>query len=530
MNPSLKVNSARIKELFERLSSTQKVSLISVTMVTVIAIAFLLIWANRPQYTILFTDLSPTDASRIRDQLQDGKIAYKLQNGGTTILVSKDRVYDLRLQMAAEGIPSQAGVGYEIFDRANLGMSDFVQKLNYRRALEGELGRTVSSLAEVEDARVHVVLPEPSLFKQDQKKTTASVVLKFKGRSHLNEEQIRGISTLVARSVEGLEPENVTILDSFGNLLSGGNVADPLVGLSSTQMELSSKMEASLAAKAQSMLDGVLGPGRSIVRLSADLDFTSLDRTSEIFDPESQVVRSEERSQSTGGAVDGGPSKEENSLSNYEINKTVEHLVDAGGSIKRLSVAVMVDGTYKQGSGGALEYTPRSSDEMSSLANMVRGALGLRDERGDNLQITNIAFDKESFTDTNETWKAEERKDLIVTLLPKIIMGIVLLMLIFMLRGFLKSNLKSTGTILAQEGLMLAPATGGPPQLLPGQMQMQMQPKKALPKVNYQLPDMEDELSQEVMEGKAKKEQIADFTKNKPEVATMLLRSWLMEG
>lgn len=522
MNQFWRTIPKQFKELFDRLSASQKASLVGLTALTVIAVVALLIWANRPQYTILFTDLSNSDAAKIRDKLQDEKVSYRLQNGGSTVLVPSDRVYDLRLQLASEGIPSQPGVGYEIFDRTNLGMSDFVQKLNYRRALEGELSRTITSISEVEAARVHLVMPEPALFKEDEKQTTASVVLKFKGRSRLSEEQVRGIATLVARSVEGLEPENVTILDSNGNLLSGLKMADAAVGLSATQLELQHKVESYLAAKAQSMLDGVLSPGRSIVRVNAELDFQKLERTSEIYDPESAVVRSEERMESVSNEVDAPPTKEENSLTNYEINKTVEHLVSNGGSVKRLSAAVIVDGTYQTGADGKVQYTARSAKEMAALSNMVRGALGLDEPRGDVLEITNIAFDKESFTEQAESWAAAEKKDMIIALLPKALLGIVLVALLLMIRGFLKHNLKLTRSVLEMEPAVLT-SGASPAQLMPAYTGLQKLPGKVGMK------PVEEEITAEAREAAMRKEQIRAFAKAQPEAAAMLLKSWLLE-
>jgi flagellar M-ring protein FliF len=525
MNPLFNALPKQIKDIFGHLSASQKASLGGLTLLTVGAIVALLLWANRPQYTILFTDLSGTDASKIRDALKDDKVPYKLESGGSTILVPGDRVYDLRLQMAADGIPAQPGVGYEIFDRTNLGMSDFVQKLNYHRALEGELSRTITSITEVEKARVHLVMPEPALFKDDEKQTTASVVLKFKGRARLSEDQVRGIATLVSRSVEGLDPENITILDSNGNLLSGMKSASPSLGLSSTQMELQHKVENYLASKAQSMLDGILSPGRAIVRVSAELDFQQIERTSEIYDPESQVIRSEERMESTSNEGDSPPAKEENVLDNYEINKTVEHLVNNGGSIKRLSAAVIVDGNYKPDAGGKVEYTARKPEEMTALSGVVRGALGLREDRGDVLEISNIAFDKESFNEQTDTWATEEKKNLIITLLPKIVLAVVLIVLMMMIRGFLRNSIKTTTAVLAPENAAALAGGRRTPQLMPAYPNVQKLPAKMVAKPT----PLDTEMSEEARDMAQRREQISEFAKTKPEAATMLLKTWLLE-
>ncbi len=516
----------QFKAVFNRFSTGQKISIITITAVTIFATLFLLIIVNRPQYTILFSDLSSMDASAVRDRLQDEKVAYRLKDGGTTILVPKDKVYDLRLLLVSDGIPTQAGVGYEIFDRTNLGMSDFVQKLNYKRALEGELSRTISSIAEVEQARVHVVIPEPSLFREDEKETTASVVLKLRSRIRLHEDQIRGISILVARSVEGLESENVTILDSYGNLLTGGEMPDSNVGLSATQLELQHNVESYLAAKTQTMLDGVLGSGRSIVRVNSELDFQSIERTSEIYDPESAVVRSEERTETESTGTNAPQTKEENSLSNYEINKTVEHLVNNGGSIIRLSVAVMIDGHYVVGEDGNAVYSPRSVEEMNSLSNMVRGALGLRNDRGDVLEITNIAFDRETFAQSEDQWQTGEFKDLALVLVPKIILGVVLVLLLVMVRGFLRRHLSATQEALENGSAeQLSGLNTSQQQLMPGVTDR----KKGVP-LKALLHDMEDDVAPEVREAQAKRDQVTEFAQNKPEVATMLLRSWILES
>ncbi|MBU1651009.1 flagellar M-ring protein FliF, partial [bacterium] len=522
MNTNLKTLTEQLKQLFDKLTSTQKITLVTFTVLTVLAIGALMIFVNQPQYTILYSDLSPNDASAVRDQLQDAKITYQLRDGGNTILVPKDQVYDLRLQLAAEGIPGQVGAGYEIFDRTNLGMSDFVQKLNYRRALEGELARTIANIAEVEQARVHVVIPEAALFREDEKETTASVVLKMKSRARLQEGQVKGISVLISSAVEGLEPENVTILDSYGNLLSSSHNPDQMVGLTSTQMELQHNIEAHLAYKAQTMLDRVLGPGRSIVRLSTELDFQSIERTREIYDPESAVVRSEERTETEMTGGDSPQTREENSLSNYEINKTVEHLVDTGGSIMRMSVAVMVDGHYTPAEDGTMTYSPRTNEEMNSLTNMVRGALGVREDRGDELQITNIAFDKETFVEADASLAGMDYQELILALAPKIILGFVLLMLLMMIRGFLKKNLSSARqSFERQPSLLPQTAAARHAQLMPGAptaAQNVKAPKEPLAPV-----ELDEEVPQDVRKSEAERARIATFANEKPEIATMLL-------
>ncbi|HCV42271.1 MAG TPA: flagellar M-ring protein FliF, partial [Bacteroidetes bacterium] len=210
----------QIGGFMQRLSIGQKIMLVGVTLASIAAIVALITVVNRPSYGMLFSNLRPEDASKIVEKLKERSVPYTLDDGGKTILVPKQQVYDLRLSLAGEGLPQSSVIGYEIFDRTNLGVSDFVQKVNYRRALEGELARTILELEEVEGARVHIVVPEKALFKDDEKAATASVVLKLRSGKPLKRETVQGIAHLVASSVEGLETNNVTIVDSRGSLLS----------------------------------------------------------------------------------------------------------------------------------------------------------------------------------------------------------------------------------------------------------------------------------------------------------------------
>ncbi|MCX6138823.1 MAG: flagellar basal-body MS-ring/collar protein FliF [Ignavibacteriales bacterium] len=259
--------SGQLASFFERLSLKQKLVLAGVTIGAVAGIIAMVTVVNRPAYGTLFGNLAAEDASKIVEKLKEKSVPYTLDDGGKTVLVPKQQIYELRLSLAAEGIPHSSVIGYEIFDRTNLGVSDFVQKINYRRALEGELARTILQLEEVEGARVHIVVPEKALFKEDEKQTTASVVLKLKSGKPLKRETIQGIGHLIASSVEGLETNNVTIVDSRGVLLSDNSQTNSLSALSSTQYELQQKVESYLTKKAQSILEGAVGNGNALVQV-----------------------------------------------------------------------------------------------------------------------------------------------------------------------------------------------------------------------------------------------------------------------
>jgi flagellar M-ring protein FliF len=337
---------AAVRQIWERLTLNQRLLMGTIGGAFVLAVVLFMSWARQPDYTVLYANVAPEDAGEIVDQLQSQGIPHKLSDGGRTILVPSKHVYESRLDLAVQGLPESGSVGYEIFDRTGLGVTDFVQRLNYQRALEGEIGRSIQSLNEVRSARVHIVLPEESLFVADQKEATASVVLRLRGS--LSQGQVSGITRLVAASVEGLLPVNVTVVDTFGNLLSRPNEGDSFAAVSSRQHELKTQVEGHLRQKVTTMLEGVLGRGKVVAQIDADLDFERIERTVESYDSDTPAVRSEQRIK---GSEEEG-AKSENILTNYELSKTLEHIVSPVGGIQKLTAAVLVDGVYEIGEDG----------------------------------------------------------------------------------------------------------------------------------------------------------------------------------
>ena len=390
---------------WQSLNSGKKISFILLAVFSVVLGIVIFAQVTKASYSVLYRNLDSQEAGQIIDQLRGSKVPYRISEGGTEILVPSSKINDVRLNLAAQGYPKSGIIGYEIFDQTNLGMTDFLQKVNYRRALEGELTKTISSLKEVESARVHLVIPEQRLFKEDEKQPTASVVLYLNRSKPLSQRQIEGIAYLVSSSVEGLPAENVTILDASGRLLSAPRQTDQLAQLSSSQLDVKKNIEAYLQEKAQSMLDGVMGPNRSIVRVSADLNFDQVEKTSESYNPDSTVVRSEETTEENQSASDtNDPNKKKDSsgtkkttIRNYEVTKKLEHLVSQVGNIKQLRVSVSVDGTYNmvKGAGGKMvrQYTPRQQEELDKLLALVRGAVGFSDQRGDIIEVANLPFE-----------------------------------------------------------------------------------------------------------------------------------------
>ena len=283
-----------IGSVVSQMSPSQVMMLLGVIAGTIIGGTYVVGWVGDTTYSTLYSGLDEAEAGEVVTYLSENKIPYQITGNGRTIEVPSSDVYQVRLSLASQGLPRGGNIGYSIFDQNNLGMTDFLQNLNFRRALEGELTRTITQLNEVQAARVHIVMPKERLFKEDQKEATASVVLKLSGLG-LSKQKVNGISHLVASSVEGLKPANITILDYNGNLLSSGQKNDEVAGLSSSQLEANKQVEQYLENKAQTMLDGVLGLQKAIVRVTADLNFQQLERTSEIFDANSPSIEVKKR-------------------------------------------------------------------------------------------------------------------------------------------------------------------------------------------------------------------------------------------
>jgi len=412
----------RILEPFMAISPGKRMLVVGVVVTTLLAFAALIMLANRTDYRPLFTNLSTEDAGEIVKKLKEAKTPYQITPDGKGVMVPSDKVYELRLSMASEGLPQGGGVGFEIFDRKNFGMTEFVQKLNYQRALQGELARTISQISGVEQARVHLVMPEKTLFKEAEKPPTASIVLRMKGGKSLRDAEVQGVVHLVASSIEGMNADNVTVLDSRGKILSkGGGTADAAAKMTSTMQETQRAYERNLEERLQTLLDRVVGGGKTVARATATFDFKQVERVEEKFDPETIAVRSEQRSEEkaggttvatgvpgvqtnlgrnapgTAGGTSGGGSKNDETL-NYEVSRSTSRTIEPVGTLSKVSVAILVDGKYeapaavKDGQQAKPKYIPRSPEELQKIEALVKGAIGFNAERGDQLSIQNIPF------------------------------------------------------------------------------------------------------------------------------------------
>ena len=387
-----------IKAFYDRLPTKQRVGIGLVMLGSILSLILITYWAQRTEYGLLFGNLPETAANEVVQILQTENIGYQLKDGGSSVYVPQDMVSDLRLRFAGEGIVSDGSSGYEIFDQNTLGMTDFMQKLNLKRALEGELARTISGIEQVDAARVHLVIPERSPFRETQAPATASVVVDLKGNSSLSLAHIEGMVSLVAGAVEGLEPNDVNILDANGALLSDPNAGDNETQLTTNQLRLQTEKEAYLSNKAQTLLDQMLGPGNSILRVNLELDFSRAVRENSTIDPESQTVIAEERLQEEGD-IDNASS----SVRNYEVSRSVETIEKSVGDISYLSASVILnyklapvteDGLVEANLENAVSnFIPHSEEELARIEALVKEAVGWRLDRGDGFAISQLQFD-----------------------------------------------------------------------------------------------------------------------------------------
>ena len=359
---------------------------------------------------ILYADLEYQEAAEVSRRLSELQIRHKLTTDASAILVPEDQARELRLQLAGEGFPRSGRMGYEIFDEAQLAMTDFLQKVNFQRALQEELEETLEGLDGVRDARVHLVIPEPSLFTEEQNPVTASITLSLEGNSKLKREKIDAIAYLIGASVEGLDIENVVIVNSSGELLS--EEKDPLVKMANKQFELQQQVERVFEKKVQTLMDQVIGKDRSRVRINVVLDFDQKSTLMETVDPgETQVIISEETNEKS-SAEQGS---EEQAVRNYEVNKTIQNIIGQVGAVQRMSMALTVDETkvvIDPASGDYIEET-RPKSEIDNLAELAREAVGFDAARGDHITVFAMPFDKtqelkarqeEEQTRTKEMW------------------------------------------------------------------------------------------------------------------------------
>lgn len=412
---------AQFTFFLKSLPLARKLTLLFIVFLMTSGFVAMFMWANQVEYQLLFRGVSPEDAGAVIAELKEKKIPYQIQGNGAAILVPADQVHDLRLAFAAEGLPRGGSVGFEIFDRNDFRATSFVQELNYKRALEGELSRTINRFQEVQSSKVFIVLPKRSLFVEESKPASASVQLELK--SSLPPSRLAAIVHLVGSAVEGLDSEQVTVVDTRGRVIfRGASKEDSSALLNNMQIEYKRRLETEIRTDVQSMLEGVLGVGKAIVRVSADIDFNKVTSSQEEYEPDAKAIRSRRDMEESSRSGENASSSEQSviderrgilpsssasqsaktkkdSTTNYEINKITRAIVTPAGSIKRLSVAAVIDGAYKaeKTAEGAVKtsYVPRGEEELRKFENLVKGAMGFSEDREDWVSVMSIPFSNE---------------------------------------------------------------------------------------------------------------------------------------
>ena len=556
-----------------------------VTIALIAFFAVIMMRVSSPTMSLLYSDLSVSDSAEIIAKLDGLNIPYELKGDGTTILVPKDEALRLRMSMAQAGLPSGGSVGYEIFDNTSaLGTTSFVQNMNHLRALEGELARTIRALDSVQAARVHLVMPERELFTRERQDPTASIVIKSRGG--LARSQAKGIQFLVASAVEGLIPSNVSIIDETGVMIAGGIEGD--AGGSASLDERQREYENRLRRQVADIVTSVVGSNRARIQVAAEMDFNRITRNSETFDPEGQVVRSTQTVEESSSATErdpeagvtvgnnlpdaigqgGGENNATNSESaarveetvNYEISRTTTTEVVEAGRIKRLSVAVLVDGLYETAEDGTQTYTARTQEELELIGRLVRSAIGFDETRGDKVEVVNLQLNANAI----DPLSADDAElgfvdGLMASLDPMRLaelgaLLIVTILAIFLVARPLIARLTTPGVQEAGPAAIAGGAPAGTPQLPSPDMKAILEQAVADGQEVIRGPDgepialanptpeqqaalaLEDETSAMIdiaqIEGQVRESsirKIGELVQNHPEESLSILRGWLHE-
>ncbi len=508
--------------------------------------------------SLLYSNLDLKEAGSITAALDQAGIKYEVKGDGSTIMVPRDVVASTRLMLSGKGLPTAGSVGYEIFDQANaLGQTDFVQQLNRQRALEGELARTIGALDGITSARVHLVLPKRQLFEEDAEQPASSVSIGVGGREP-TAEQVRAIQNLIAGAVPNMRPDRVTVVDQHAKTLSGGDT-----GMAAEADGRKSEVEQRIAKQVKTLVEGLVGVGKARVNVSADLDLARVTTQEEKYDPDGQVIRSESTTDENsreksadgsgqasvaanipGGAgstsdADTNSSGRQDSTTNYEISKTVRTEVQEPGTVKRLSVAVAVDGATaigKDGKPGA--YTARSAEEMQRIEQLVRASVGFSQDRGDQISVINVKFPvaaEVGGVEAANPLKDFDKNDIMRAAELAVLAIVGILMIFFVARPLLGAG---GGGKKGKAGKGGAPADDGQPQVtrimvLPDGQQVQVAADGSMSQLALPGPDGDgrrvDIANIEGQVRASKVKQVSDFVASHPDESVSILRSWLHE-
>ena len=523
----------QVTDLFLKYSMKQRIIISAVLIAFVSVVIVLVLWSNRTEYDLLYSNLDPGAASSVVADLRNNKIPFRLENGGTTIYAPTESVSELRLRYAQNGYIKDSVTGYELFEENNMGMTTFMQRLNFKRALEGELMRTINQFPEVQKSRVHLVIPEDQLF-ESEKKGSASVVLYMRPNAGMKQGQIKGVASLVANSVNGIEPEDVVVMDEDGNVLADGKEEDGLLSGVGSQFELQQALESKLQKKVLALVGGVVGRNNAVVKIAAELNFDRIERTSEEIDPESATLVSEDNwsESSLGNTSDTSKYDAKKVVRNYDFNKTHETYVSNSGNVKRLTVAVLVNGYYtnKTGEDGKTiaEYKPRSEEELSQIASLVKSAVGYNEDRGDIIEVQNIQLAAKPVIKETGLLNDALPFDMWEKIITFVLLLVGILMAYKLLSGLLKTSISQLGLPAASaQQPALAGAGGGSVQ---GAISGSSSESESSVSEDLFMKKLSPEARAKMKANDKMTEEVIRFADENPENATKLLRSWITQA
>ncbi len=538
-------------EFFKSLTVARRIALIAVSMFILAGIIGIIIWASKTRYKTLYTDLNKEDSKQIAVLLEQNKISYQLSRDGKTVRIPEDMVEQWRLKLATLGVSFSGSVGYEVFDKQSFGTTSFVQKVNKQRALEGELVKTISYIKGVKRARVHLSIPESSPFVSEKKPPSASVVLELDRGVLLTEPEIKGIGSLVSSAVEGMRPENVIILDHRGKKLSD-NIGDPMTSHTANRLGLEAKLNRQYEKQIEEILSRVVGDGKVVAKVSVNMDFTQSVSTSTNFNSENAAVLSEVKNkqvingsrpspQGIPGARSNLPGEKpqpgipetknnvdkELSTKNYNVPSVVTKSKKPTASIKKITAAVMIDGRrvpilddkgnqiLKDGK-KSLKYEKWSEADLANFSAIVSSAIGIEVNRGDTLTIKNMEFITEDLEAIEAIIKERKNRELILNIAKYSAVGLAItLFFLLVVKPFIQWV--TDNTVESIEDFL--------PQTLEELEKVQADQK--LPGLEDALPQIEEKLNPEKIEGNMLREKIVALVESNPSKAAQLVHEMI---
>jgi flagellar M-ring protein FliF len=536
--------SKRISDFFVSLSFTRRVALIGTCVLILATVASMFIWAGKTSYTVLVTNLAPEDSTSIIRYLRDKKIPFVVDETGKTVSVPPEKVYDLRLELASSGLAQTGVVGYEVFDKQSFGATSTVQRINEQRALEGELIRTINHLKGVDRSRVHLAIPLKSAFLDEERKPTASVVLELTPGFMPNEEEIRGIQRMVSSAVKNMDEEAVAIISSNGKQLSQ-NARDPEALFAAQTMDYQRKFESKMEGKIDELLQRVLGDGKVVARVNADFDFSRVSETQTILDGEnavalatnkdsdsmagsrplpigapgakSQVPGVEQGAQSPASVVSNNTSRQRE-VTNFEIPRITRQMNKPMATLKRLSVAVMVDGvrTTDAAAPGGVRYEPVSDERLAQLKGVIANAVGWDEKRDPAIEIKTMPFYQQDIVGATEAANATERNRTIGKVAQWLGIGLIFtLFFIFVVRPFIKWITENTVDNIEN--------------FLPKTIEEleKNQQKTAIAGMEELLPEIEERVDPEKVQSEMLREKLLSIVNDNPHKASQILHEWI---